>query len=467
MSVGSGHSYDQAMGARNVAAALDAKVPSRGAKGDIRRRNARHSRDRATPRLPADQSPLRAQVVRAPAGAESLSKPLAGATVVMTRGAGAYLFDVRGRRFLDFSSGTLNLPLGCGHPAITSAVTRQLKTGLYFHSSRFLSKPYLEVARLLGRLVPALPVVHHKLASGSDANEAAIKIARKRSGRRLIATQFESHLGESCETHSASGRDLGRKTAIVGSADFVHFPPPDGVRDDVRWVEDTLRKYTGGLAAILVEPVPFRAGLRAFPTTGQYLAGLRRVANEHDALLIFDEVQTFGWTDSLLATNYYSAEPDLVTLAKGIGFGLPLAAVLMRSELRDVLDYNDAELTPGGHVVSCAAAAACLRLLLRRQFGIEAKGAFMESRLYRMARSSRCIAGFRRFGLMAAILFRGSAEEQVAHADMLYSLAMERGLILRRSGHIVVMKPPIIVGMPQIDQAVRILTGVVHEMNSR
>lgn len=402
---------------------------------------------------------------QAPSLGAFLSAPLASATLDLVRGEGAWLYTMDGRRMLDFSSGTLNLPLGYGHPILISAAIQQLETGVYFHSSRWQTQAYVALASRLSELVPSLPVVHHKLCSGSDANETAMKLARKATGRRLIATQLESHLGETCETHSASGRDPGCKDPIRGSRDFVHFPPPTGGLEDIAQARDALRTYRGQLAAILVEPIPFRAGLLAFATTGRYLAGLRHLADEHDALLLSDEVQTFGWVDRLLATTVFHASPDVIALGKGLGFGFPLAAVLMRKELQHVLSYNDAELTPGGHVVSCAVAVAGLDVLMRENFEIDQKGALLESRLRAAFLCSGLMASIRRFGLMLGVTFPGDASEQDQRADQLYQGALRRGLILRRTGYALILKPPVIVDEAEICLAVDIVADAIGEVH--
>lgn len=395
-----------------------------------------------------------------------LSESLAKADFEVATAEGAVLYTRDGRELLDFSSGTLNLPLGYGHPAVIEAAVQQMRTGVQFVSSRWHSQSYIDVAKLLSKLAPGLTVVHHKICCGSDANETAIKIARKWKGRRLVATQYESHLGETCEMHSASGRNFSFKSAIMGSHDFIHFPPPEGRTSDEQAAFEALDPYRGQIAAILVEPVPLHAGLRVFPNTQQYLSGLRRLADLHGALLIFDEVQTFGWTEKLLASNYYKVSPDMVTLAKGVGFGFPIAAVIMHERLRGVLSYNHAELTHGGHVVSCAAAVAGLTTLLKQDFQLKEKGIILERQLQKVIRRYRSIAGLRRFGLIIGITFHGTVEEQNCLADRLYDLTLRRNLIIRRSGNNVILKPPLIVKTEQIHFAVGVLENALSEMES-
>ncbi|MDR1405777.1 MAG: aspartate aminotransferase family protein [Prevotellaceae bacterium] len=273
------------------------------------------------------------------------------------RAEGIYIYDVAGRRYVDLIAGVAVSNVGHCHPSVVAAVREQ--AARYMHLmvyGEYIQSPQTLYAQALsGILPPPLDCVYF-VNSGSEANEGALKLAKRYTGRMETVAFKNAYHGSTQGALSMMGDEAFRNA----------FRP---LLPDVRQLAfndfDDLRHITRRTAAVLIEPVQGEAGVRT-PQAG-YLQALRERCNQTGALLIFDEVQTgFGRIGSWFAASHYGVTPDIITLAKAMGGGMPLGAFVSSHEIMETLQSRPALghiTTFGGHPVSCAAALAALNVL--------------------------------------------------------------------------------------------------------
>jgi acetylornithine/N-succinyldiaminopimelate aminotransferase len=285
-----------------------------------------------------------------------LLKNYGRANVNFVRGEGVWLIDDRGERYLDLVAGIAVTALGHAHPAIVGAIAAQAAT-LVQCSNLYHHEPAGELANKLAELSGFDRVFFCN--SGAEANEAAIKLARKRAFR-LGQTDRNVIIAMNNSFH---GRTMGALAATDNAKYHEGFGPlPGGFKftpfNDVAALE---RAVDGRTAAVIIEPVQGESGI--FPATNEFLEAARRITAQNGALLIFDEIQTgMGRMGTLFAYEYYNVRPDVVTVAKALANGLPIGAVLMTEEAASALQPGDHGTTFGGSPVPCAAALAHLNL---------------------------------------------------------------------------------------------------------
>lgn len=279
------------------------------------------------------------------------------APVVFVKGRGCRVYDEEGREYLDFVAGLGVNNLGHCHHAVTVAIQKQAQRLLHT-SNLYYTQPQVELARLL---------VEHSFAdqvffcnSGAEANEAAIKLARRYGwerggGRYEIITTHRSFHGRTLATLTATGQEKVRKGFDPLVPGFVQVP-----YNDVKAVEAAITPKT---IAVMVEPIQGEGGV--IVPDPAYLRELRRLCDARGLLLILDEVQTgLGRTGTLFAYQGTGIEPDLLTLAKALGGGLPIGALLARREVAEVFTPGSHASTFGGNPVACAAGVQVLEALL-------------------------------------------------------------------------------------------------------
>ncbi|WP_051217699.1 acetylornithine transaminase [Nocardioides insulae] len=278
--------------------------------------------------------------------------------LVLTRGEGARVWDAEGRVYLDLLGGIAVNALGHGHPALVEAVSTQLHT-LGHVSNFFTTEAQISLAEKLGALFgaehPGLDrgVKVFFTNSGTEANEAALKLTRRTGRTHLVATEGCFH-----------GRTMGALALTSKEAYRTPFEPLPGEVTFVPYgdAEALAAAVTDQTAAIVLEPIQGEAGVVVPPA--EYLAAARSVADEHGALLWFDEVQTgMGRTGAWFAHSASGVVPDVVTLAKGLGGGFPIGACLGIGAAGDLLQPGNHGTTFGGNPVACAAALAVIRTI--------------------------------------------------------------------------------------------------------
>src|SRR3990172_4585432 len=278
--------------------------------------------------------------------------------IALVRGKGARVWDADGKEYLDFVGGIAVNALGHGHPAVMRAI-RQQAARLLHVSNLYHIAPQSELARELCRRSFAERVFFCN--SGAEANEAAIKLTRRYGAERLggkyeILSTRNSFHGRTLATLTATGQEKVRAGYDPLPAGFRQVP-----YDDLPAMEGAI---DGKTAAILVEPIQGEGGV-VVPDPG-YLRGLRELCDRRGLLLIFDEVQVgMGRTGKLFAYEHYGVEPDIMTLAKALGGGLPLGAMLAREEVARSFGPGTHASTFGGNPLACSVGLAVLKTLLQ------------------------------------------------------------------------------------------------------
>ncbi|MHB1585365.1 MAG: aspartate aminotransferase family protein, partial [Acidimicrobiales bacterium] len=294
------------------------------------------------------------------AGRRALMRTYPDPPATFVRGEGSHLYDADGRRYLDFISGLAVTSLGHCHPVVAEAVARQAAT--LTHVSNLYANPLApEVAATLDRLVgggarPGDGQVFF-CNSGAEANECALKLVRRWTGGRRTAVVCAdgSFHGRTLATLAATGQPAKHEPFEPMPAGFPHVP-----YDDLGALEATLA--AGGVGAVLLEPIQGENGV-VVPSS-DYLVGARRLCTDHDALLVLDEIQTgLGRTGHWFAFQAQGLEPDIVTVAKALGNGMPVGACWARFEVAAAFSPGDHGSTFGGQPLAMAAARATLSVM--------------------------------------------------------------------------------------------------------
>jgi len=384
------------------------------------------------------------EVVPRAAGRDALLPTYARADLTIVRGKGCRVWDDEGRAYLDFGAGIAVTGLGHRHPGVTAAAHAQLDT-LWHASNLYWTEPMLTLAELLSERAGGAQAFF--CSSGAEANEAALKVARKATGRtRLVALEESFH-----------GRTLGALSVTGQPAKWDGFGPlVPGVAfarpNDVESLEAAVSPG-GDVAAIVLEPLLGEGGI--VPLEEGFVDAAAEIAREVGALLWVDEVQTgLGRTGTFFAFEQLGLEPDLVTLAKGLGNGLPIGALLVRSEAAEAIGPGDHGATFGGNPVACAAACAVVRAVDPALLAnVVARGDQLRAGLSALS----AVADVRGRGLMvAAVLDRevGPVVEACRDEGLLVLTAGPPPGVLR-------LLPPLVVSEAEVDRALAILAGVL------
>lgn len=370
----------------------------------------------------------------------------------MVEGSGCRLKDADGREYLDFLSGIAVSSLGHCYPPVVEAVCIQARKLLHV-SNLYHTLPQTELAGLLIENSFADRVFLAN--SGAEANEAAIKLARKYGGRNRY------------EILSLEGSFHGRTLATLAATGQTRFhqgfePLPDGFRTapfgDLDILEKLISPRTCG---ILVEPLQAEGGVR--PLSRDYLAAIRKLCDAHDLLLIFDEIQVgMGRTGTLFAYEQLGVTPDLLTLAKAVGGGLPLGVLLAGAKAESAFGPGDHASTFGGNPVACAAAVVTVNTMLGNGFLAEVrkKGEYLAARLAWLAgRHSAMVAGVRGIGLIQGLVLRPEAASQ---GPAIVNRLFEQGILLNFAGNTALRcLPPLLVSRAEIDTFINVLDLVM------
>lgn len=376
--------------------------------------------------------------------------PIYERDLTIVSGRGSRLVDTAGRSYLDFAAGIGVNGLGYGDPKVMAAIRNQTRR-LIHSSNLYFTEPVVALAERLVEL--SFPSKVFFSNSGTEAVEAAIKFARKigkREGRtELIAFEGSFH-----------GRTLGALSLTWKAKYREPFEPlVPGTRflpwDDLGAAEAAVGETT---AAIFVEPVQGEGGIR--PARADFLVGLVDISRRRGALLVCDEIQCgLGRTGTLFAYEHYGIRPDMVTLAKPLGGGLPLGAVLLREELSHAIAVGEHGSTFGGNPVAAAAALAVLDRLTTPGFlqKVAGRGAQLQKGLRALARGyPHAIAEVRGLGLMAGLEVRGSAGDVVKGLRAAGVLATKAGDAVLR------LLPPLTIKGAEIREFLGALEGVLE-----
>ncbi len=369
--------------------------------------------------------------------------------MVIERGEGMYLWDMEGKRYLDFVGGWAVASLGHSPKVLADALTRQAAT-LVHASPGFHNQPMIAFAELLTRISCMDKVFFG--SSGAEANESAIKLARKHGAVHLdgayeiIAISGGFH-GRTLATMSASGKPQWESLFAPKVDGFKHVPIND--------LDACFAAVTNKTCAIMLELVQGEGGVHS--VSESYLYGLRKICDMYGMLLIVDEIQTgMGRTGKLFAYEHYGIEPDVLTVGKGIGGGFPLSAMLTKAKY-DLFEPGDQGGTYTGAPLAMAAGLAVVGELLDRNLAENAdqQGRYLKGRLQLLA-SRFPVSGIRGKGLLLAF------DVPEGRAAELAAAALQEGLLINALGASTIrLVPPLIVTKEHIDEMLAILTRVL------
>lgn len=374
--------------------------------------------------------------------------------LVFVRGEGSWLFDDEGRRYLDFVQGWAVNALGHAHPAITQALTRQAAT-LINPSPAYFNGPAIALANLLTAHSVFDRVFFAN--SGAEANEGAIKLARKwgqlhKQGAYEVITFTDAFHGRTLATMSASGKpgwDVKFAPQVPGF--------PKAKLNDLSSVEALIGPNT---VAVMLEPVQGEAGV--VPAEREFLRALRALTRRHGLLLMLDEVQTgVGRTGRLFAYEHADIEPDVMTLGKGLGGGVPLAALLAREEVCCFV-AGDQGGTFCGNPLTTAVGVAVLETVLAPGFleDVARKGAHLGARLAALTGSTPGVVGSRGEGLLQALLLE---DERAAAVVKRAQERRPEGLLINAPrGNLLRFMPALTVTIEEIDEMVEWLRDLLR-----
>ncbi len=367
----------------------------------------------------------------------------------MIKGEGCRLMDTQGRHYLDFLSGIAVCSLGHCHPQVTEAICKQAAE-LVHVSNLYYTLPQTELAELLVQNSFADKVFMAN--SGAEANEAAIKMARiaSETGKYEIIALEGSFHGRTLATVAATGQPKFHEGFEPLPAGFVHAP-----FGDLEAVKSLISEKT---CAIMCEPLQGESGVR--PLESSYIQGLRKICDERGLFLIFDEVQTgMGRTGTLFAHEQLGVKPDIMSLAKALGNGMPIGAMLTTEAIAASLVPGTHASTFGGNPVTAAAAVATMKVMLEKDFlpSVREKAAYFHTCLDSLVpRFPKLLASTRGMGLLRALVL---TEEGAKRGGQIVTDMFERGFLINFAGNVALrFVPPLIVTTQEIDSLVAGLT---------
>src|SRR5688572_30196357 len=400
---------------------------------------------------------------------------------VMARGEGALVEDVDGNIFLDCTAGIAVASTGHSHPDVVAAIVEQANKFLHMSGTDFYYEPQVRLGEELSAIAP-MPGPHRSFFgnSGTEANEAAIKLARYYTKRPNIIAFFGAFHGRSMGPLSPTASKLTQRRGFGPFVPGVFHAPyancyrcPIGLRPDtcaaecLRFIDEQLLVHLVSpdeVAAIMVEPIQGEGGYVVPPN--MFHERLREIASRHGMLLIVDEVQSgMGRTGKMFAIEHTGVTPDVVTMAKGIASGLPLGVMTSRSEIVSWPPGTHAS-TFGGNPVSCAASLATLKLLRDGLVkNAETVGAHMLAGVKALMDKHAIIGDVRGRGLMIGVELvrdRQTKERATTERDRVVHECFTRGLLVLGAGQNAIrLSPPLILTKEQADTAIKILDEAI------
>ncbi|MFX0579296.1 aspartate aminotransferase family protein [Nocardia nepalensis] len=400
--------------------------------------------------------------------------------VAVDHGSGCYLYGTDGRRYLDFTAGIGVTSTGHCHPHVVAAAQAQVASLIHGQYTTVMHKPLLELTDRLATVLPEGLDTLFFANSGSEAIEAALRLARQATGRPNIVVFHGGFHGRTvaAATMTTSGTRFSAGFSPLMSG--VHVAPfPTAYRygwSEAEATDFALRELDylfatvttpAETAAFVVEPMLGEGGY--IPGNSTFFRGLRERADRHGILLVFDEIQTgFGRTGKFFGHQHFGVRPDVITIAKGLASGFPLSGIAAPRELMSKAWPGSQGGTYGGNAVACAAAIATLEVIESERLvdNAAARGTQLLAGLRDNA--TKAIGDVRGLGLLCGAEFTtATGEPDTVTAAAAQRLAVEKGLLLLTCGaymNVVRMIPPLIVTDTQIDDALAIWSTVLAEL---
>ena len=397
----------------------------------------------------------------------------------MVRGEGQYLYDSTGKKYLDFYAGVSVINAGHCHPEITERICQQVKT-LQHVCNIYLTQPMLELAEKLAQITPGRLKKSFFCNSGTEANEGAILLAKIATGRsELLALEGGLH-GRTYLTMSLTGMRFWRTDPTpAGGISFapnaycyrcplnLSYPACDlACAEQVRRVIET--STSGEVAALIAEPIQGNAGIITPPA--EYFTRLKEILEEYGILLIIDEVQTgFGRTGKWFAIENWGVEPDIMTMAKALGNGVPIGVFTSRPEIADKYTRPGAS-TLGGNPVSMTAGLATLEVIEKEGLIQNAAelGSYLREKLLELQDKHPLIGDVRGIGLMqGAELVKEGKEPAAEEVDRILEIMKIKGIIIGKNGrsrNVLAFQPPLVINKENVDEMITALDDALTQV---
>lgn len=376
--------------------------------------------------------------------------------VALERGEGVYLYDLNGKQYLDFGAGIAVCALGYSDEEFKAALKSQIDEGIHF-SNYFYSAPLKEAAQALAEVTGMEKVFLAN--SGTEANEGALKLARKYAimkgytERTEVISMNKAFHGRSMGALSVTGTKKYREPfePLISGVSFANFNDLESVKAEI-----TDKTY-----AIIVEMVQGEGGI--YPADPEFVKGIRELCTEKDIMMICDEVQCgMGRTGKMFAYENYGIKPDIVSLAKGIGNGIVAGAIATTDTIGKALVPGDHGTTFGGNPLACTAITKTIELFDKRHIleNVNEVGAYLDSKLCELVEQYDVAKAVRGLGLMRGL-------ECDAPVGEICSKALEKGLIVLSAGtNVVRFVPPLIIHKSHVDEMIEILASILKEYES-
>ena len=376
--------------------------------------------------------------------------------IVLERGEGVYLYDVNGKKYLDFLAGIAVNVLGHNYQPLVKAISEQAAKVIHV-SNLYYTQPQADAAAKLVALSGLDRVFFAN--SGAEANEGALKIARKfakkfSADKTQIITAWNSFHGRTLATLTATGQPHYQEglEPLPAGFEYVHF------NDAAELAE----KISDKTCAVMLEPIQGEGGV--YPPKDEYLKKVRALCDKHGALLIFDEIQSgIGRSGKFFAYQKYGVKPDIVTLAKGLAGGVPIGAFCVTEEVAQAFKPGDHGTTFGGNPLACAAANVVLDTVPDEKFlaHVEEVGKYFKSRLIDLQKKYPAQIGeIRGEGLILGAQLTNPKRSGVE----IVNECMKRGAIINCTvGTVLRFIPPLIITEAHVDELIKILDGVLGE----
>jgi len=369
--------------------------------------------------------------------------------LVITRGKGALVWDIKGKEYVDCTGSYGVALLGHSHPKVVEAVCKQAETLISCHASLYNNKR----TEFLQKLMSITPTGLNKAFlsnSGAESVECAIKLARKFTGKPEIIAVMGGYHGKTMGALSATWDKKYREPFQPLVPEFKHVPPDN--------LEKLTEAITDKTAAVLLEPIRGEGGIRV-PPDG-FLPGVRELCDEKQVLLILDEVQTsFGRTGKLFGCDHWGVIPDVMCLAKPFAGGLPIGITVAKEDIMSSLKIGEHSTTFSGSPLVCAAGCAAIDVLVKDKLADRAAtlGAYFKAKLEEMQAKYNIVKEVRGLGLMLGMELRYDVRNIILKT-------MDRGVLILDAGRNVLrFLPPLVIEKEQIDKAASVLDEVIGE----
>jgi len=372
------------------------------------------------------------------------------------KGSGIKVWDESGAQYTDFTSGWAVTSLGYGHPAIVEAVIKQGTKMMQGPNASLTYSPAR--AQLLLEMMKILPANLGRVFftnSGAEANDAAMKLARKITKRKKTLSASMSFHGRTLAATSATAQAVqqDRYNVLVPYHEFFTINDSAGFRN----------KLDSDTAAVIIEPIQGEGGINI--VNSDFLCYVRQCCRENGTLLIIDEIQTgFFRTGPAFLSEEFGVEADFLTMAKGIAGGFPLGAVAVTEKIASEIEQGDHGGTYNGNPLGCAIAAAVIKYMIDKKIGTEVSrhGIIIEKKLAKVKKDfPRLISDIRGKGLLWAIEFTKNE-----YAGMLYKKAVEKGLLLNlKHGRIIRLFPALIINDEEVKETFDLIYDIINSIN--